>query len=92
MKTKIAYAMKISKENDKAFKIKLIPSNSKSDQILFEFISEKIPNIETVIKLYYFSISNKSVIKSNHAKSNANLSYVKKTNKNIFYGNADTFC
>ncbi len=60
MTTKKEYSMIISVEKDRSFKIKLIRFNSKSNQILFEFTSEKIPNIEDVIKQYNFSLRNKS--------------------------------
>jgi hypothetical protein len=54
------YSMRISIENDRAYKIRLIHNNPKSDQVLFEFISEKIPTVERVLKLYYLSKRNLS--------------------------------
>jgi hypothetical protein len=54
------YSMRISIENDRAYKIKLINNNPKSDQVLFEFVSEKIPTMERVLKLYFLSKRNLS--------------------------------
>jgi len=60
MNANYMYSMRISIENNKAYKVRLVSNNPKTDQVLFEFICDKIPTVEKVLKLYYLSKRNLS--------------------------------
>ncbi len=46
------YSMKIAVENERAYKISLIKKNLRTERVLFEFVSERIPSVDKVLKLY----------------------------------------
>jgi hypothetical protein len=47
------YALRISKKEDKIYKIRLVKTISRAEETVFEFLSSKVPKTRDVIEIYH---------------------------------------
>lgn len=47
------YALRISKNEDKIYNIKLVKTISRAEETVFEFLSSRVPRTKDVIEIYH---------------------------------------